>query len=68
MRKSKKYSASKHAIIAWMIAVCCVQPGMAGTQGSYMNSRGDGVAVDTIKFVTRREGVDVDGDQPLHAG
>jgi hypothetical protein len=52
MRKFKKYSAREQAIIAWMIAVCCVQPGMAGTQGSYMNSRGDGVAVDAIKFVT----------------
>lgn len=50
MRKSKKYSASKHAIIAWMIAICCVQPGLAGTQGSYMSSAGVGKAVDSVAF------------------
>ena len=50
MRKFKKYSASKHAIIAWMIAICGVQPGMAGTGGSYMNSKGVGVASDSVAY------------------
>jgi hypothetical protein len=50
MRKSRKYSASEHAIIAGMIAICCIQPGMAGTQGSYMNSKGEGVASDSVAF------------------
>jgi hypothetical protein len=52
MKTSKKYSGSEHGIIAVMVAVCLVQPALGGTQGSYMNSRGDGKAVDSIKFVT----------------
>jgi hypothetical protein len=50
MSKQKQYSVWERATLVFMVATCCVQPAFGGTQGSYMNSRGYGKAVDVISY------------------
>jgi hypothetical protein len=52
MSKSRKFSAGERATVAFMIATCCTHPAFAGTEGSFMNGAGIGVAVDSITSVS----------------
>jgi hypothetical protein len=50
MSKQKKYSLGEQFMVGLMIALCGVQPALAGTKGSYMNSAGYGKSVNAITY------------------
>jgi hypothetical protein len=52
MSKNKQFAPWERATLAFMIATCVLQPAHAGTQGSFMNSAGVGVAVDNVTTVS----------------